>query len=139
MDEDRRISLEVPCDTGAPKVVRDALRAAHDGGWSLADGLLIASELITNAVTHSGCHGADQLHVEIERDPECLRISVEDPGLSEQDAELQHGERSGPGGWGLQIIEQLSAQWGTERPDGYRVWAELAAERPNPASDGPRR
>jgi hypothetical protein len=26
----------------------------------------------------------------------------------------------------LRIVEQLAQRWGSERPDGYRVWAELA-------------
>jgi hypothetical protein len=85
------ISLDVPCDIHAPKVVRD------------------------------------DLQIEIERQADCLLISVHDPGLSEHAAEPERSGRSGRGGWGLQIVERLSMRWGTERPDGYRVWAELAA------------
>jgi anti-sigma regulatory factor (Ser/Thr protein kinase) len=121
------LSLEVSCDPHAPKVVREALAAAYDGGWSLDDGLLVASELVTNAVRHSGCVGADDLQVDIGRRGHCLRISVHDPGLSGADAEASRSERSEPGGWGLALIERVAVRWGAERADGYLVWAELPA------------
>lgn len=121
------LSLEVSCDPHAPKVVRKALTAVFDGGWSLDDGLLVASELVTNAVRHSGCVVAHNLRVDVSRREGCLLIAVHDPGLSGEAAEPVRSERSAPGGWGLALIEQLSVRWGSERPDGYRVWAELPA------------
>jgi anti-sigma regulatory factor (Ser/Thr protein kinase) len=123
------LSLEVSCDPHAPKAVRDALAAAFDGGWSLDDGLLVASELVTNAMRHSGCVAAHNLRVDISRRTGCLLISVHDPGLSGEAAEPVRAKRSAPGGWGLALIERLSVRWGSERPDGYRVWAELPAHR----------
>jgi anti-sigma regulatory factor (Ser/Thr protein kinase) len=122
---DASFSLEVRCDAHAPRVVRDSLAAAHDGGWSLEDGLLVASELVTNAVRHSGCLGAHDLRVEIGRRSDSLLISVHDPGLSGDGAEPVRSEHSEPGGWGLQVVERLTLRWGSERHDGYRVWAEL--------------
>ena len=119
------LSFEVRCDAHAPKVVRDTLAAAHDGAWSLEDELLVASELVTNAVRHSGCTGGHDLRVEIGRRSDSLLISVHDPGLSGDAAEPVRSEHSEPGGWGLQVVERLSLRWGSERHDGYRVWAEL--------------
>jgi anti-sigma regulatory factor (Ser/Thr protein kinase) len=119
--------LEVPCDRHAPKIVRDALVAAYDGGWSLDDGLLVASELVTNAVQHSGCVVAHKLSVAVGRRGDRLLISVHDPGLSGERAEPVRSERSEADGWGLALIERLSLRWGSERRDGYRVWAELPA------------
>jgi anti-sigma regulatory factor (Ser/Thr protein kinase) len=121
------LSLEVPCDRHAPMAVRQVLADMHDGGWSLDDGLLVASELVTNAVRHSGCSDAHNLTVDIARREGNLLIAVHDPGLSAKIAEPVSTESSEVGGWGLRIIERLSARWGSERPDGYRVWAELPA------------
>jgi anti-sigma regulatory factor (Ser/Thr protein kinase) len=118
-------SLEVPCDVHAPRTVRKTLAAVHDGDWVLEDGLLVASELVTNAVRHSGCGGEHRLSVEVGRRDGNLVISVHDPGLSRDVAEPAEREVSDPGGRGLQIIQRLSVRWGSERPDGYRVWAEL--------------
>jgi serine/threonine-protein kinase RsbW len=124
---DDLLSLELPCDEHAPVIVRDALAEVHDGGWSLDDSRLIASELVGNAVRHSGCQVEHRLRVEVSRRAGRLVISVHDPGLSGEAARPDGDDRAEPGGWGLRIIEALSAAWGTERPDGYRVWAELPA------------
>jgi anti-sigma regulatory factor (Ser/Thr protein kinase) len=124
---DDLFSLELPCDEHAPMVVRDALAEVHDGGWSLDDGRLIASELVGNAVRHSGCQIHHRLRIRVSRRAGRLRISVHDPGLSGEVARPVGGEAAGQGGWGLWIIGQLCDAWGTERPDGYRVWAELPA------------
>jgi anti-sigma regulatory factor (Ser/Thr protein kinase) len=118
-------SLEVPCNLYAPRVVRAALAATHHGGWSLDDSLLVASELVTNAVQHSGCEDEQRLKVHVAHHEGSLMISVHDPGLSRDDAQPVENAASDPGGRGLQIIKQLSVRWGSERPDGYRVWAEL--------------
>lgn len=118
-------SLEVPCDVHAPRVVRKTLAAVHDGGWVLEDAQLVASELVTNAVRHSGCEGEHRLSVDVGRRAGNLIISVHDPGLTHDVAEPAGPHASEPGGRGLQIIQRLSVRWGSERPDGYRVWAEL--------------
>jgi anti-sigma regulatory factor (Ser/Thr protein kinase) len=119
------VHLEVSCDPHAPRKLRKALRAAHDGQWPLEDALLVTSELVTNAVLHSGCADTDRLEVRVSRRNENLVISVHDPGLSKDAAAPVVTERFSPGGLGLALVEQLSVRWGTERPDGYRVWAEL--------------
>jgi serine/threonine-protein kinase RsbW len=124
---DDLLSLELPCDVHAPVIVRDALAEVHDGGWSLDDGRLIASELVGNAVRHSGCEDDHRLQIDVSRRQGRLLISVHDPGLSGQAASPADGDPSEPGGWGLRIIRELCEAWGTERPDGYRVWAELPA------------
>jgi anti-sigma regulatory factor (Ser/Thr protein kinase) len=118
------LSLDLACDESAPRHVRDALTKMHTQAWSLDDGLLVASELVTNAVRHSGGSPHHRLRVVIALEPDALEISVYDPGLSGRDAEPLR-KTDDPGGWGLRIIEQVTVRWGQERPDGYRVWAEL--------------
>jgi len=121
------LSIEVPCEPAAPRLVRQALADVHDGTWSLDDGQLVASELVTNAIRHSGCATRHSLGVEVGHHDGNLMISVHDPGLSGDHAEPVAPQRVDPGGRGLQIVEQLSVRWGAERPDGYLVWAELPA------------
>jgi anti-sigma regulatory factor (Ser/Thr protein kinase) len=116
--------LDVPCDRNAPAVVRKAL-AEIDGGWPVEEGILVASELVANAVLHSGCTTDHNLKVRATVQHERLVISVHDPGQSGQSANPRDTDISEPGGWGLQIVEQLCHRWGSERPDGYLVWAEL--------------
>ncbi len=123
------LCLDLPCNDNAPAVVRGALAELEDDTWSPADGMLVASELVTNAVLHSGCAADHTLNVRASVRGEHLVISVHDPGLSGENAQPRDPQHPEPGGWGLQIIDKLAVRWGTERPDGYRVWAELPIRR----------
>jgi serine/threonine-protein kinase RsbW len=119
------MNLELPCDPQAPAAVRGALHDRSGGtDWRMGDAILVASELVTNAVLHSGCAEDESIQVRVRVRPEHLLISVRDPGASGGDAQV----RSSPaiGGWGLQIVEQLTERWGADRAGGYNVWAELA-------------
>ncbi len=89
--------------------------------------MLVASELVTNAVVHSGCDSDDIVSIELQLGPEAVVCSVSDPGRSGGEAEpAPVGGLNG--GFGLRVVEQLSSAWGSERVDGgrYRVWAEVA-------------
>ena len=100
------------------------MRSLPGLGWVLGDAMLVASELVTNAVRHSLCTEDELLGVLITRDGR-LRISVLDPGTSGRSAEIANRPVD-LGGLGLKVVEELSATWGTaRRNDGYQVWAEL--------------
>jgi anti-sigma regulatory factor (Ser/Thr protein kinase) len=121
-DYDQVLRLEVPCDPKAPGAVRAALNRFARASWDLDDIILVASELTTNAVLHSGCDETHKLEFQAAIGPGSVVVSVRDPGLSEQSV----SPRGSGGGWGLRIVHRLADRWGTERDDGYRVWAELA-------------
>jgi anti-sigma regulatory factor (Ser/Thr protein kinase) len=115
------------CDQFAPGVARHALAALPQStyGWVLGDAMLVASELVSNAVRHSRCSREEMLTLSVREVDDRLEISVCDPGRSGAEAEL--GKRSkGEGGLGLVVVDELSARWGSERQDHcYRVWAEI--------------
>ncbi len=126
------LRLEVPCDRDAPGTVRQALLDLDSLGWVLGDVMLVASELVTNAVLHSGCVDHQVLTVRGCVGDGQIRISVWDPGLSGGSAQLGGGDRGNDGdsdgrtgGWGLRIVDQLAAEWGSERGEGYLVWADM--------------
>ncbi len=118
------LCLDVPCNRHAPAVVRQALDQSPEIGASLNDAKLVASELVTNAVLHSGCTEEHAINVQVSRRSETLLIMVQDPGVSGSGAQLRDAQSFG--GWGLQIVNSLARRWGTERTGGYRVWAEVA-------------
>jgi anti-sigma regulatory factor (Ser/Thr protein kinase) len=120
------ITLVVPCDPSAPRAIRSAVGNIPALDELRGDLMLVASELVTNAVIHSGGAGQDPVRVTIWASPGHALISVLDPGISGQAAEPTRFDDDAPGGWGLQIVDQLAIRWGTERRDGYRVWAEMA-------------
>jgi anti-sigma regulatory factor (Ser/Thr protein kinase) len=91
----------------------------------MGDMTLIASELVTNAVLHSGCTEEDEIELRLERTDGHLRLSVLDPGRSSQSARVAINEERSAGGIGLFVVEQLASRWGAERSERYRVWAEV--------------
>jgi anti-sigma regulatory factor (Ser/Thr protein kinase) len=123
---DQILSVEVPCDRGAARTVRGALTRMDWRAGVNADVLIVASELVNNAVVHSGCVSDDVLDVRATLSVDRLVFSVRDPGASDHDAVARVDGDSETGGWGLRIVDQLAARWGSHRDDGYRVWAEMA-------------
>jgi anti-sigma regulatory factor (Ser/Thr protein kinase) len=91
----------------------------------LGDLLLIASELVSNAVLYSGCSNEDVITVRLDRAQDHVLLSVWDPGLSGRSAAIAVAEQRSSGGFGLWLVERLARRWGTERADRYRVWAEV--------------
>lgn len=126
MNSSEVLSLDVPCAAEAPALIRSALAEQEQLGWIIGDAMLVASELVTNAVLHSGGNSDHMLHVTAAVEGGHMRISVEDPHPAGVDATpLQVSEFSDTG-VGLLIIDHLVDRWGAERDGGYRVWAELA-------------
>lgn len=120
------LRIKVPCDSHAPKFVRRALEEIPELDCVRDEALLVASELVSNAVLHSQCTGDQLLTVCAHCEGDRLQISVLDPGLSGRPAALVD-RPAGMGGLGLKVVQRLSERWGTERRrDGYMVWAEVA-------------
>jgi anti-sigma regulatory factor (Ser/Thr protein kinase) len=118
------LALDVPCDNDAPGVVRAAVGRLDSLGAVIGDIKLVSSELVTNAVLHSGCVRDHTLAVRATRSEGRMTISVHDSGLSDQDAAPRAPDDHG--GWGLSVVVAgLAARWGSQRDGGYRVWAEL--------------
>ena len=120
------MALTVPCAPTASAAVREELSQIDDLGWILGDVMLVASELVNNAVIHSGGQPHHDLHVRASRHDERLTLSVRDPGLSGSQADPAARADMEVGGWGLQIVDALCERWGEERDDGYDVWAEIS-------------
>lgn len=125
------LSLDLPCDVNAPADVREALARLEPLGWVLGDVIQVASELVGNAVRHSGRRSGDRVAVSATLGAGVLRLAVRDPGRSGGTARLRDPDDWEDGGLGLLIVEQLSARWGTDRGGpGYLVWAEVALAPP---------
>lgn len=124
---------------GAPRLAREALRAwlAGDDLRQLdAEVLIVASELVTNAVLHA----RTTLELSYEADESNVEVVVRDldvrpwrPRVSPSAALT--ARTSWPslslGGRGLAIVAAMADEWGvTETQDGKQVWARwLAAKR----------
>ncbi len=104
-------------------------RWVYDPGATVigsSESRLVTSELVTNAVIHSGAEEDAFVCVAVQFRPGRVSVSVSDPGLSGRSVEVRPNGGS-DGGFGLRVVDQLASSWGSERqPSGrYRVWAEL--------------
>lgn len=116
--------LKLRCDPDAPAAARDAVRSLVGPRPNVSDAMLVASELVSNAVRHSGATEEELLTVTLRVDQGHMSITVVDPGRSGIVARAR--EKAGPsGGFGLRLVNELAERWGASRADGHRVWAEL--------------
>jgi serine/threonine-protein kinase RsbW len=102
----------------ARRALQQKLEAA--GRDNVDEALLVFSELVTNALRHAG--GAHRILVSDEQGLLCLAVydrSRAIPVIREVGG--KHG------GFGMQIVSQLSVRWGCDLlPEGKVVWSELA-------------
>jgi anti-sigma regulatory factor (Ser/Thr protein kinase) len=115
-------------DPRAARVARQFLReelAAWEVGDELGDvAVLCLSELVTNAVMHTGT--PSQLRVTLGAD--VLTLAVRDHGSTapEVGTPVADADPLSVHGRGLQVIDALARRWGVERDDaGTTVWVEL--------------
>ena len=117
--------------------MREAVDDALEGSDGSEPARLIASELVTNAVRHSGAGPNEVIEFQAVVADGALVIAVTDPCLAGRDPHIRDEDPSGGGGFGLRIVDRLARQWGSEHrggrrrwpdsdhPAGQRVWAEL--------------
>jgi anti-sigma regulatory factor (Ser/Thr protein kinase) len=95
---------------------------------SIDDVVLVASELVGNAVTHAAASFDSSLAVtwEVEQDAVVIRVLDGSPELPHQRS-TKDDEK---GGRGLAIVAALAADWGVRRNErGKQVWARVAISR----------
>jgi anti-sigma regulatory factor (Ser/Thr protein kinase) len=106
----------------ARRLVADVLGAYPSG--LVDDALVLASELVTNAVRH----GRADIELRIRADNDTVRVEVSD--ASPEPPRLVPAQTLTETGRGLLILAAIATAWGTEpRPDGTgkTVWFELAS------------
>jgi anti-sigma regulatory factor (Ser/Thr protein kinase) len=90
------------------------------------DAALLASELISNAITHATTLPSGQLEVGWTIDDVGVRLQVTDGGSHDQ-PHLRQANLDDTSGRGLAIVAALSDDWGVQEHSlGRTVWAYLA-------------
>jgi anti-sigma regulatory factor (Ser/Thr protein kinase) len=120
--------IEVWLDAGssAASEARAAV-GALDGRADAAvldDIRLLLSELVTNAVRHSGAPAGAKVGVRVSVTSGRVRAEVTDPGRGFEPSPRQKG-RLEAGGWGLHLVDRLADRWGVDRGQPVRVWFEI--------------
>jgi anti-sigma regulatory factor (Ser/Thr protein kinase) len=85
---------------------------------------LLVTELVTNGVRHGSERGP--LGVAVTVDDDRVRVEVSDCGRGFSPPEAPMPHEDGSGGWGLQLVDRVAAQWGVDVSAGTCVWFELA-------------
>jgi anti-sigma regulatory factor (Ser/Thr protein kinase) len=116
----------------APARARHAIQSLERSLDDRAEDVsLLVSELVTNAVLHSGAGPDDPIEVAASAGSETIHVAVADPGGG-FDPENARSERE-IGGYGLRLVETLANRWGVSRKPRPCVWFEIDCEGPRPA------
>jgi anti-sigma regulatory factor (Ser/Thr protein kinase) len=123
-DDQRSLDLHLPATPKIASLVRRALSYLELPHDQLEVAQLLASELVTNSIRHSGLNPTDEVRIRAAHNGERLRVDVYDRSKAELHP-LAGSIRPAPGaqsGWGLYLVDRLAARWGTS-PGRY--WFEL--------------
>lgn len=97
---------------------------------ALDDVLLLLSEVVTNAVTHSdsGRTADGRVTVHVTCNPGVVHVEVTDDGSATSAPAVHVPDAEADGGRGLWLVDLLAAAWGSSRHDeaGRSVWFEVA-------------
>ena len=121
-----RLEVLLPLGRGAARGARHHVEAFLDAQGLNGDvkqrALVIASELVTNAVVH----GEEPITLEVALRDHALRVEVRDGDEHTGVVARRREDRGVMTGRGLVIVESLAQQWGVRtRPGGKSVWADI--------------
>lgn len=135
------LSRELPADASAASLARRFVRGTLEQ-WHADDDVvdtaeLCASELVTNAVIHSGTAST----ISARQDGDYVMVMVQDRGSEGPAPEMTALGPEAIAGRGLSLVDALASAWSAERNmDGTTVWFELplhpAGEHLASVSDG---
>ncbi|GAA2139925.1 ATP-binding protein [Kitasatospora kazusensis] len=131
-----QVQLAVQADPSEVARARRWVRARLQGQGLAPDApiaetlVLVVSELVTNAVVHTGCPAVLRLMMPV-AGPElgCRLVRVEVADASCTAPAPRHAVGDATNGRGLELVELLCDRWGWY-PDGSgkRVWCEIGAD-----------
>jgi anti-sigma regulatory factor (Ser/Thr protein kinase) len=119
--------VRYPAIPAAVRAARSCIARALHGRVSAStvdDVELLATELMTNSIRHSGIDAGEDVVVRLEARADRVRLEVSDRGLGfdpgHPEPSLERGN-----GWGLYIVEKMSDRWGVDRNGRTSVWFEI--------------
>lgn len=130
-------SARLTRDPRSPRVARALVRRTLRR-WRLQHpldtALLLASELVTNAILHAG----SDVRVILRLTEHTARVEVADQSSAPTPLPRRDHDPAAPTGRGLRLVSSLARRWGTyhESAGGKTVWFELARDS-GPIGPGP--
>jgi anti-sigma regulatory factor (Ser/Thr protein kinase) len=120
--------VALPTGFSAPGAARIVISHCLTGLVSdrvLHDAELLVSELVTNGMEHGELGDGDTVLVRVYLGADRLRLEIENSGTAGDVAVHPPDRRSRRGGFGLNLVEMLSANWGVNRGGSTTVWLEM--------------
>src|SRR5205823_5327739 len=108
--------------------IRRALERLDMPTALLDDAKLLATELLTNSIRHSGLRPDEVIHLTAQWSGTTLRITVRDRARSAEPPPIVGSIRPSPGaesGWGLYLVDRIASRWGITFEGGTSYWLEL--------------
>jgi anti-sigma regulatory factor (Ser/Thr protein kinase) len=85
---------------------------------------LLVSELVTNSVRHAGLDSHEWIDIQVEVEPDAVRVTVTDPGGGFMPP-TRPPHPTEPSGWGLTLVQRMADRWGISSDSRTQVWFEL--------------
>ena len=115
--------LRLPNDAASVAAARAYVRGVIDdwGATAVHDPGLPTSEVLTNAVVHTG----GEVRVRVRRIDGHARVEVHDVEPAQPEVRERDPQRIG--GWGMRLVESLAVCWGVTsiEDDGKIVWFDI--------------
>lgn len=124
----RRLDLRLEAKPESMSMVRRALERMDLPSVLLDDAKLLATELVTNSIRHSGLRPGQLVHLTAHWSGRRLRITVRDRADSAAPTPVVGSISPSPGaesGWGLFLMDRIATRWGTGLDGGAGYWFEL--------------
>ncbi len=117
----------------ARTIVRDAVPSAEHSGTAT----LLTSEVVTNAVRHSGLTPDMTIgfSVEVEAGTVRVRVSDDGPGFEKPSNPVASDDH----GFGLAMLDRLADRWGVTHDGSNEVWFEIDLLPPDQEKEMPGR
>jgi serine/threonine-protein kinase RsbW len=129
--------MRLPVGPDAPTRARNIVRDAVSSSELSAIATLLTSEVVTNAVRHSGLTPGETIGFSVDVEDGTVRVGVSDdgPGFDKP----THPVAGEDHGFGLAMVDRLADRWGVTHDGSNEVWFEIDALAPDLPKEMPGR
>jgi anti-sigma regulatory factor (Ser/Thr protein kinase) len=120
--------IALPTGSSAPGAARMVIAHCLTGLVSqhiLLDAQLLVSEVVTNSLRHGHLSDGDTVLVRLYLAADSVRFEIVNRGTAGTVTARPPDHRSRGGGFGLDLVDRLTASWGVRRNGGTNVWFEM--------------
>jgi serine/threonine-protein kinase RsbW len=120
--------IALPSGSGAPGAARMVVAHCLTGLVSqqiLRDAQLLVSEVVTNSLRHAKLSDGDTVLVRVYLAADSVRLEIVNRGTAGVVSARPPDRPPRGGGFGLDLVDRLTASWGVRRDGGTNVWLEM--------------